>query len=361
MHRGMSRGLHLRGQADRCTSTRTSASTAVPASRSARSRPSTTRTTSRSSGPSTTRRTSSSSTTSARRAVPRRWVRSTRTTRSSPPCRCACTASDARPMGLLTARPAGLPLGHADAVRRAARAYPGGIVDLSVGTPVDPTPEVVREALAAAADSPGYPTTHGTPELRRGRRRLVRPSARRPGPRPGGGAADGRLQGAGRVPARRCWASARATSVAAPAAAYPTYDVGARLAGATPEPTDDRRPALGPPGRAARLAELARQPGRLGAAGRRAARGRRRGAVVGAARGRGLRRVLRRAGLGRAVGVDRGAEHPRPAGHRRRPRRAARGLLAVQAVEPRGLPRGVRRGRPRAGRPSCSRSASTPG
>jgi succinyldiaminopimelate transaminase len=42
-----------------------------------------------------------------------------------------------------------------------ARAHPGGIVDLSVGTPVDPTPELVREALAAAANSPGYPTTAG--------------------------------------------------------------------------------------------------------------------------------------------------------------------------------------------------------
>ena len=44
-----------------------------------------------------------------------------------------------------------------------ARAHEGGIVDLSVGTPVDPTPEVVRDALAAAADSPGYPVTIGLP------------------------------------------------------------------------------------------------------------------------------------------------------------------------------------------------------
>jgi succinyldiaminopimelate transaminase len=42
----------------------------------------------------------------------------------------------------------------------------GGIVDLSVGTPVDPTPSVVQEALAASANAPGYPTTHGTPQLR---------------------------------------------------------------------------------------------------------------------------------------------------------------------------------------------------
>ena len=44
-----------------------------------------------------------------------------------------------------------------------ARSHPDGIVDLSVGTPVDPTPDVVQAALRAAADSPGYPTTIGLP------------------------------------------------------------------------------------------------------------------------------------------------------------------------------------------------------
>jgi len=47
-----------------------------------------------------------------------------------------------------------------------ARSHPDGICDLSVGTPVDPVPELGRRALAAAADSPGYPTVWGTPELR---------------------------------------------------------------------------------------------------------------------------------------------------------------------------------------------------
>src|SRR3954464_8144718 len=47
-----------------------------------------------------------------------------------------------------------------------ARQHPDGIVDLSVGTPVDPTPDVVQAALSAAADAPGYPMTAGSPELR---------------------------------------------------------------------------------------------------------------------------------------------------------------------------------------------------
>ncbi|WP_153504305.1 succinyldiaminopimelate transaminase [Cumulibacter manganitolerans] len=47
-----------------------------------------------------------------------------------------------------------------------ARAHPDGIVDLSIGTPVDPTPQVVQDAVRAAADSPGYPPTIGIPGLR---------------------------------------------------------------------------------------------------------------------------------------------------------------------------------------------------
>jgi succinyldiaminopimelate transaminase len=47
-----------------------------------------------------------------------------------------------------------------------ARSHPDGIVDLSVGTPVDPTPDVVRRALESASDSPGYPTTAGRVETR---------------------------------------------------------------------------------------------------------------------------------------------------------------------------------------------------
>ena len=47
-----------------------------------------------------------------------------------------------------------------------ARAHADGIVDLSVGTPVDDVAPVIREALAAASASPGYPTTAGTPAVR---------------------------------------------------------------------------------------------------------------------------------------------------------------------------------------------------
>ena len=47
-----------------------------------------------------------------------------------------------------------------------ARSHPAGIIDLSVGTPVDPTPEFIQAALREASNSPSYPVTAGTPQLR---------------------------------------------------------------------------------------------------------------------------------------------------------------------------------------------------
>ena len=112
-----------------------------------------------------------------------------------------------------------------------ARAHPDGIVDLSVGTPVDPTPAVVRQALADASDSPGYPLTIGTPTLRAS---IVGWLERRAGavglePRhvlPSVGSKEliaGLAAHLGLGPG---------DLVVAPRLAYPTYEVGAALAGA---------------------------------------------------------------------------------------------------------------------------------
>ena len=47
-----------------------------------------------------------------------------------------------------------------------ARSNPKGIVDLSVGSPVDPTPKIIQDALDAATNAPGYPSTAGSQELK---------------------------------------------------------------------------------------------------------------------------------------------------------------------------------------------------
>ncbi|HEY5165298.1 MAG TPA: succinyldiaminopimelate transaminase, partial [Acidimicrobiia bacterium] len=45
-------------------------------------------------------------------------------------------------------------------VREVAAAVPGGLIDCSVGTPVDPFPDVARRALdAAMGTARGYPPT----------------------------------------------------------------------------------------------------------------------------------------------------------------------------------------------------------
>jgi succinyldiaminopimelate transaminase len=47
-----------------------------------------------------------------------------------------------------------------------ARKHRQGIIDLSQGTPVDSTPEFIQKKFRESSDSPRYPVTAGTPELR---------------------------------------------------------------------------------------------------------------------------------------------------------------------------------------------------
>ncbi len=118
-----------------------------------------------------------------------------------------------------------------------ALAHPGGLVDLSVGAPVDPVPARVREALAAASDAPGYPATAGTRALRetaagwlaRRHQVTVDPDAVLP--------VIGTKELIAALPT--LLGCGPGNVVVHPALAYPTYDVGARLAGARSVPLDD--------------------------------------------------------------------------------------------------------------------------
>ncbi len=124
-----------------------------------------------------------------------------------------------------------------------ARSHPGGIVDLSIGTPVDPVPEVVRAALRAADNSPGYPQTAGTAAVREAAAGWL---ARRHGVRVDPAAVlpvIGTKEFIALLPT--LLGCGPGDVVAHPALAYPTYDAGARLAGATPVGADGVV-ALGP-------------------------------------------------------------------------------------------------------------------
>jgi len=124
-----------------------------------------------------------------------------------------------------------------------AAAHPDGIVDLSVGTPVDPVPAVVQDALASAADSPGYPLTAGTAALReaasgwaaRTLRASVDPEAILP--------TVGSKELVALLPT--LLGLGAGDTVVIPELAYPTYDVGARVAGCEVVVSDSTH-ALGP-------------------------------------------------------------------------------------------------------------------
>ena len=121
--------------------------------------------------------------------------------------------------------------------RALAAAHPDGAVDLAIGTPVDDSPEVARTALVAASNAPGYPAAVGTPAVRRA---IIAWMERRRGVR--GLTDDAVIPTIGSKESVALLAlqlgAGPGDVVVHPRAAYPTYDVGARLAGATPVPVD---------------------------------------------------------------------------------------------------------------------------
>jgi succinyldiaminopimelate transaminase len=126
-----------------------------------------------------------------------------------------------------------------------AREHPDGLIDLSVGSPVDATPAVVREALATATDAHAYPVTSGSPALREA---IVDWFARRRG-------VDD-LTAANVIPTigskelvallPLLLGLGKGDIVVHPTVAYPTYAIGGALVGATVVASDD--PAEWPTG-----------------------------------------------------------------------------------------------------------------
>lgn len=119
-----------------------------------------------------------------------------------------------------------------------AARHPDGVVNLSIGTPVDPTPVLLREALASASDAHGYPTVHGTAALRQA---VVDWFASRRGV-PGLDPRDvmptiGSKELVAWLPF--LLGLRPGDVVVRPTVAYPTYEIGATLAGATAVAADD--------------------------------------------------------------------------------------------------------------------------
>ena len=122
-------------------------------------------------------------------------------------------------------------------VKARAAAHPDGLVDLSVGGPVDPVPPSIQLALAENAAVPGYPQTTGTPELQTA---IVSALSRRFGIEDLSESAVLPTIGLKEVVA---WLPTmlglRGQTVVIPEVAYPTYEVGALIAGCNVVRCDD--------------------------------------------------------------------------------------------------------------------------
>jgi aspartate/methionine/tyrosine aminotransferase len=126
-------------------------------------------------------------------------------------------------------------------LREKAGLHPDGLVDLSVGTPVDPVPDLIRSALAGASNAPGYPATWGTPGLRSAAAGWLDRTLGVSVP------ADDVLPVIG-TKELIAWLPALlglgpGDVITYPELAYPTYDIGVRLAGATGVAVDGVPPA----------------------------------------------------------------------------------------------------------------------
>ncbi len=235
------------------------------------------------------------------------------------------------------------PYDRLDAAREAAARLPGGVVDLSVGTPTDPPPPVVTEALAAAIAGPdgpdpsasmrGYPPSIGTIELRQAIQQWEKDTLGAEVPLDAIAICVGTKELVAGLPQ---WCHLRnpdRDTVLYPAVSYPTYAMGARPRRAAGRAGTGRRAlAPGPGRRGSRgrrpgpdpVGQHARQPGgwprRLG-----------RGGELGAGPGDpgGQRRVLRRVHLGRP-----GPHGAGPRGGAGRSWGCAGRALPVQALQP---------------------------
>lgn len=123
------------------------------------------------------------------------------------------------------------PYERLDSFRPLADRFPGGVIDLSIGTPCDEPPKSVVEALSASRSERGYPASIGSLGLRQA---FARWMERRFAVEIGAddvAACIGTKEFVGTLPQWMSLRSPDKDTVLFPAIAYPTYEMGAILAG----------------------------------------------------------------------------------------------------------------------------------
>jgi succinyldiaminopimelate transaminase len=134
------------------------------------------------------------------------------------------------------------PYDRLDDLRAVATSHEGGVVDLSIGTPCDPPPSTVVAALSSSGTERGYPPSIGSPRFRQAAADWV---ARRFGVDLAAeclAACVGTKELVASLPHVLRLRTPDRDTVLYPAVSYPTYEMGAVLAGcrAVAVPVDDQ-------------------------------------------------------------------------------------------------------------------------
>jgi succinyldiaminopimelate transaminase len=123
------------------------------------------------------------------------------------------------------------PFDRLDAFQKIAASHDGGIVDLSIGTPCDPPPDAVVAALSQSGSERGYPASIGTEALRRSVARWMGRTFAIDVPISRIAACIGTKEFVATTPHYMKLRRPNRDTVIYPAVAYPTYEMGAILAG----------------------------------------------------------------------------------------------------------------------------------
>ena len=132
------------------------------------------------------------------------------------------------------------PYERLDVLKKLAAVHDGGPIDCSIGTPIDAPPEAVLEELAKGTGARGYPTSQGSPDFRTAaaswmqRRFGVTISINDVA------ACIGTKEFVGTLAGYLHLRSPERDTVLYPAISYPTYAMGATLAGLRPVPVTVR-------------------------------------------------------------------------------------------------------------------------
>ncbi len=132
------------------------------------------------------------------------------------------------------------PYDRLDSLVPLASAHDGGLVDLSIGTPCDPPPPAVIDALAASGSERSYPPSIGSVALRDAARRWMQRGFAIDVPATDIGATVGTKEFVVTLPQ---WMSLRTPTrdtVLYPAVSYPSYAMGAELARCRAVPVPSR-------------------------------------------------------------------------------------------------------------------------